>query len=133
MHGSPHEASVPVFQFVGIGSTGPCQKLITHAYSENRLAAFHCLAEVCDGNVAELGVSGTVGNEQAIIFKSIEIVVPRYPDDLDTPFHETTKDIVLHAAVHHDNGLGAVPISNRLLAADKGYLVCKIGIIHGGH
>ena len=122
-------AAVAIFQFIGVGTSGPGEQLVAHAYSENRLVPFHRLAKVGDRDVAELRVARPVGDEQPVVVELVEIVVPRHPDDFHSPFHEAPEDVVLHATVNHHDCLGAAAIFNHILAADDGDLVGEVRVV----
>ena len=121
--------AVPVLQFIGVGTPGSGEQLVAHAYSENRLVPFHRLAKVGNRDVAELRVARPVGDEQPVVVELVEIVVPRHPDDLHSPFHEAPEDVVLDSAVNHHDCLGAAAIFNHILAADDGDLVGEVRVV----
>ena len=118
-----------VFELVGVGACSPGQQLVAHAYSENRFVRLHGFPEVGDGHIAELRVAGTVGDEQTVIFKGVEIEVPRHSDHFNPSLHEAAEDVVLHSAIDHHDSLGALAVFDDFLAADFGNLVLEVRVI----
>ncbi len=79
-------------------------------------------------DVAEFRVSWSVGYEQTVIFKRVEVIVPRNTDDFYSPFQEAPEDIVLHSAVHEDHLLVSIAIADDLFAAYFRYLVLLVRV-----
>ena len=121
--------AVPVLQFIGVGPAGSGEQLVAHTYSENWLVAFHRLAHVSYGDIAELRVARAVRDEEAVVVKFVEIVVPRHSDYFHSPLHKASEDVVLDSAVNHHDSLGAAAIFNDILAADDGDLVGEVRVI----
>ena len=49
------------------------------------------------------GVTGTVSQEETFELQLIEVVVPRYANDLNTTFDETANDVCLDATIDQDH------------------------------
>ena len=85
---------------------------------------------MADGYITVLWIARAIGDEKSVPLKSIEIVVPRNPNQFYTAINETAKDIVFHTTIHQHDLLFSVAIVNHFLAADYRDLVLLIRIRH---
>ena len=132
--GHPHRlvvAAMAVFQLEGVGTRGPGQQLVPHADAEDGLVFLHGLPEVPHRGLTQFRVAGAIGDEQPVVFKCVEVVVPRYPYQADAPFYEAAQDIVFHSAVDQHHCFVAVSVTYCLRAAYQRHLVLGIGVGDG--
>ena len=63
-------------------------------------------------NLTALRVARTIGKKESIKVQTIEVIVPRNPDNLDSTFEEATDDVCLYAAIDEDDARNLSPLSN---------------------
>lgn len=104
--------AVAVGEFVGGGAGGVGEHLNAEADAEDGFLEGEGFLEDLVEGFEEGGVSGAVGNEDAV--KSYpganKVVVPGYADDGEVAGEEGAEDVVFHAAVDGDDGFGAVAV-----------------------
>ena len=123
-------AAVAIFKLICPCAAGPCEQLVAHTYSENRLVLSESGAYVRNGVGAELGVARTVGYEEAVVVQSGEVVVPRHAYELDAPVNQAAEYVALDAAIDEaDFFAGAFVVAYHLLAADYRYLVVAVRVV----
>ena len=103
--------AVAIFQFVGLSSCGTSQQLVAEADAHEgthspTLAVIFCFfisqerADMLHRLLTLLGVTRSVGEEEAVEVKLVEVVVPGHADDLHTTLEQATDDVGLHATIN---------------------------------
>ena len=119
---APHRlimTAMAILQFICLSPGRPCQELIaeTDAHERPHIGMVQEYADVLHRLTALLRVARTIRQKQAIEIKLIEVVVPRNPDNLYTPPHQTADDVGLDSAIDKHNALArSLVIMNHLLA-----------------
>ncbi len=103
-----------VFEFVSFGASGEGHDL--DAETDAKDWNFFSVS-FFDGFLSRFGfywIARAVGDEDAVEFEVVveNVVVPRYADYGDVPFEEAADDVVLGAAVDHDDGFAAAFVNN---------------------
>ena len=103
-------AAVAVLELVDRGAGSFGKELVSHAdaHAGAHLGTGEELADVFHSLDAGVGVSGAVGQEEAVEFQVVEVVVPGHADDFHTATEQAADDVVLHAAVHEHDFLEAL-------------------------
>ena len=68
-------------------------------------------ADMLHRNLTALWVARTIGKKESIKVQTIEVIVPRNPDNLDSTFEEATDDVCLYAAIDEDDARNLSPLS----------------------
>ena len=93
--------TVTVFQLVGLRPCRTCQQLVTQAdaHAGTHRLIIEELADMLHRDVAALRVARTVGKEEAVELKLVEVIVPRHTNHLDAPAQQAADDIGLNATI----------------------------------
>ena len=138
-------AAVAVFQFIDTGSCGNAQQLVAQADAHDGLdgtpfgSGFEPIGHYFpqDGHclLALLRIARTVAQEQAVVFHSAVVVVPRDADHFQATGEQAADDIVFAAAVHQHllflGGLGR-EVAEHLAAGDIGHEIMVFVSIYPG-
>ena len=120
-------AAVTIFQFIDACSGSFGEQLVAHAdaHAGTHVFVLQELSDVSNRLGAGVGVAGTVGEEETVELKGVEVIVPRNTNDLHATFEQTANDVVLHAAIdkHHALASFATAIANHFFAGNAGDIV----------
>ena len=94
--------TMTILQLICLGTGSTSQQLVTQANTHQGLYLFIVQegTDMLNRLAALLGVTRTIGQEQTVKLQLVEVVVPRYADNLYTSVQQTTNDVGLDAAIH---------------------------------
>lgn len=102
--------------------------MVAHAYTTDRLVAGNSLSYVSHSLLGEIRIAWTVGDEQAVVVNSGEIIIPGNSHHLHASIDEAADNIELYAAVDENHRLVALAIFQNLLAARLCHKILLVGV-----